>query len=475
MRIIKNYFYNAGYQLLVILLPLITMPYVTRVLTNVGYGQYSYTYANIQYFVLIAGLGTTIYGNREIAYASKTNDRAIIGKNFWEIELLNVISVTITFIIFAIMNIFLFKNPDLMWIQSLNIISVLFDISWLFMGLENFKITVFRNTIIKMLSVILIFLLVKGKNDLSLYIFIMSGTLLLGNLTLWPQLKGRVSKPNLRELRPLKHLKPSLSLLLPQVALQFYMQINKTVVGIVDSPTASGYYYSSDMIVRAVLAIVTATGTVMLPHVAKAYAKGESEKVKEMLYNSFDFISFLAVPISLGLAAVSPKVAPWFLGRQYVAVGKVLMIESIVIILDGWGNALGEQFLIPQRRNKDYTFSIFIGAIVNLIIVVPLILFLGVYGAMIAYIIAELSVFIYQLVVVKNDLYLSKLFVNFPKYLISGLIMFAVVFLLTLIQKMNIFILALDIGVGVITYTIIILILKPTILDKGKSLLKEIW
>ena len=473
MKVIKNYIYNAGYQLLVILLPLITMPYVTRTLTRVGYGQYSYTYTNIQYFVLVAGLGTILYGNREIAYASKSNDKITISKIFWEIELLNAIAVFTVFAIFSIMNLTIFKYSNLMWIQSLNIVSILFDISWLFMGLEDFKVTIIKNTIVKLLSVTLIFLLIKDIDDLLLYVLIMAGSLLLGNLLLWPQLKGIVVKIDFKQLRPFKHLKPSLSLLLPQIALQLYMQINKTVVGIIDSPTSSGYYSSADMIVRAVLAIVTATGTVMLPHVAKAYAEKRIKKVKEMLYKSFDFISFLAIPISFGLAAIALKAAPWFLGKQYVTVGQVLMIESIVIVLDGWGNALGDQFLIPLKRNKEYTTSIFIGTIVNIINVVPLIIIFNVYGAMISYCIAEFSVFIYQLFVVKGELSFNKLFLNFPKYLISGLFMFMLVFILNSYFKMNIFSLLFEILSGIVIYGVLILITKPTILKEGKIFLKE--
>lgn len=472
MRVIKNYLYNAGYQLLNILLPLVTMPYVTRVLTNIGYGRYSYTYTNIQYFVLIAGMGTILYGNREIAYASKQNSKEVLSKCFWEIQLLNTIAVVLVYMVFILANLSFLQYPKLMWLQSLNVINVLFDISWLFMGLENFRVTVLRNTVVKLVSILLIFIFVKDSQDLSIYIVIMSGTLILGNLTLWPQLKRVVCIPKLSELRPFRHLIPSLSLLLPQIALQFYMQINKTVVGIVDSPTFAGYYNSSDMLVRAVLAIVTATGTVMLPHVSKAFIEGNIKKVKKLFYISFDFISFIAVPISLGLASISLKAAPWFLGKQYTTVGKVLMIEAIVIILDGWGNALGEQFLLPQKRNKDYTMSIFIGAIVNLIIVFPLILLLNVYGAMISYCIAEVSVFAYQLFVVRNDLEIKKMFIDFPKYLISGIVMFIVVFILNKILTMNFLSLVIEVLVGIVMYVFCIFMTKPDILKNGINYFK---
>lgn len=474
MKIIKNYLYNAGYQLLTVLLPLITTPYVTRVLTNEGYGVYSFTFANIQYFVLLAGLGITIYGNREIAYSVAQNNKEYLSNIFWEIEILKICSTLFAILLFLILLATNIRYKILMCIQAINIINVAFDISWFYMGLERFSITVFRNTIIKLISLILIFSFVKSKDDLYVYALIMSGALLGGNLTLWPQLKNIICPPVIKKLHPIKHLKPSLLLFLPQVALQLYMQINKTALGIMVSPKASGFYYSSDTIIKVVLSVVTATGTVMLPHASKAFSEGKMKQVKEMLYNSFDFVSFLSIPMAFGLASVSLKMAPWFLGNGYSVVGKVMMIESIVIILDAWGNVIGEQFLLPIKKIKTYTKAIIVGAVTNVIIFYPFIKLWGLYGAMFSYCISELAVFIYQIIAIKGSFHLKRLFINFVKYFISGVTMFVVVFTINNYFKMNLVSLSFEVLVGIICYTIMILCLRPTILAFGKKIFKKV-
>lgn len=473
MKVIKNYLYNAGYQLLTVILPLITTPYVTRVLTSQGYGIYSFTYANIQYFMLIAGLGLGIYGNREIAYRVGKNKQNEISNLFWELEILKILSTAFSLAIFLLLMFVGIKYESVMFIQAINIIAVAFDISWFFMGLENFKIIVFRNTIIKLTSLMLIFIFVRTKNDINIYVLIMSSSVLFGNIITWPELKKILKKPIIKELHFLRHLKPSLVLFFPQIALQLYVQLNKTMLGILDSATSSGFYYSSDTMIRVILSIATATGTVMLPHAAKAFSSGKIDKVKTMLYSSFDFISFLSIPMAFGVAAVSLKMAPWFLGREYNAVGTIMMIESVVIILDAWGNAIGEQYLLPTNRNREYTFSILLGAITNTVINIPFIMLWGVNGAMIAYCASEFMVTFYQFYSVKSELNINFMFSNIFKYILSGLIMFIIVFRLNLLWKFNLITLLLEIIIGIFIYIICIYILKPTILKKVSKLINR--
>lgn len=466
MKVIKNYIYNASYQLLVVLLPLITTPYVTRVLTSSGYGVYTYTFTNIQYFVLLAGMGVAIYGNREVAYYATNENKDKLSNIFWEIVIIKMFSSGVAFVAFFFL---LFASNMrfklLMGIQSINILSVVFDISWFYMGLEQFKVTVFKNTVVKILSIILIFLLVKSKSDIYLYTFIMGGSLLFGNLTLWPQLKGRVNLPKIEELHPFRHLRPSLLLLLPQVALQLYMQINKTLLGIMVSPTASGFYYSSDTIIKVILSIATATGTVMLPHATKAFSEGKIDKVKSMLYESFDFVSLISFPMAFGLAAISLKMAPWFLGSAYKPVGVVMMIESMVIILNAWGNAVGEQYLLPVKKTKEYTESIIAGAMANIIVIFPLIKIGGLNGAMVGYCFSETIVFSYQLVKIRKEIVIKRLFRNSGKYLLGSLVMFFVVFYINKKMNMSLISLFLQVCIGLFIYLLMIFIEKPSILN----------
>ena len=150
MKIIKNYLYNAGYQLLAIIVPFITMPYVSRVLRPIGVGDSSYTNSIIQYFVLIASVGVGYYGNREIAYLRE--NKYEMSKAFWEIQIVKTVTTVISYILFVLFLSWYNQYNIYLWAQSLNIVAVAFDISWLYMGVENFKPTVVRNTIFKILS-----------------------------------------------------------------------------------------------------------------------------------------------------------------------------------------------------------------------------------------------------------------------------------------------------------------------------------
>ena len=221
---------------------------------------------------------------------------------------------------------------------------------------------------------------------------------------------------------------PMIELFIPQIAIQVYVQLNRTMLGVMVNETAAGFYQYSDSLVKMTLALVTATGTVMLPHVANAFSQGDMNKVNKMLYKSFDFVSAMAYPMMFGLAAISLTLAPKYYGSGYGPVGQAMFIESIVILMIGWSNVLGVQYLLPIHKQKEFTISVTLGAIVNVILNVPLIEMWGLNGAMIATSIAEFSVTLYQLFIVKRSLSLKDLFHGSWEYFISGLIMFIVVF-----------------------------------------------
>lgn len=184
------------------------------------------------------------------------------------------------------------------------------------MGLEDFKKTVIRNMIVKLLSLASIFIFVKTRQDVGIYILILSLSQLLGNITLWPYLPKLVYAPRIHDLKIFRHLKPSLALFIPQVATTIYLAVNKTMLWKLSSVTASGYYDYSDKLVKLVLAIVTSTGTVMLPHVANLYANKQIEKVKQYLYTSFDFVLAISIPMALELPVWQPRWLPGFLGKR---------------------------------------------------------------------------------------------------------------------------------------------------------------
>ncbi|KRM96890.1 MOP superfamily flippase transporter [Liquorilactobacillus aquaticus DSM 21051] len=471
MKIFKNYFYNAGYQLLAMILPLVTAPYVTRVLGATNIGINATTNANIQYFVLFGSIGIALYGNREIA--AIRDDRHEMSKTFWEIQLLKTITISITYLLFLGVLMLLHRYQFYMLIQSLYIIAAGVDISWLYMGIEDFRKTVLRNTFVKILSIILIFIFVKERNDLWAYILILAGSVLLGNATLWPYLRKTLTKVKFSELNIWRHFRPSITFFVPQVAVQVYLILNKSMLGLLGPVSSSGFYDRADTIVKLILSLATATGTVMLPHVTNAFSRGDNKRVNHYLVESFDFVSFIAIPMACGLAGISIKLGPFFYGTEFIPVGRAMLLESVIIIFIAWSNVIGQQFLLPTNRIKSYSSSVILGAVVNIICNVPFIYFGGLYGAMAATILSELSVTSYQIWKIKNLISLKQLFVNVPKYLLAGLVMFAVVFKLNNSVHFYVISLIWQILLGVFIYGGMLLLLRPTILDKIKKIVSN--
>lgn len=471
MKVIRNYLYNVGYQVLAIIVPLITSAYVSRVLRPEGVGANAFTNSIIQYFILFASMGIGYYGNRQIAYVR--DNRPKMAKTFWEIQIVKTIMTLVSIIAFEIFLIFYTRQFDYMVAQSLNLIAVAFDISWFYEGVENFKVTVLKNSFVKIMSMIAIFVFIKGPSDVTLYIVVLALSTLLGNLTLWPNIYRDLPKVKIGSLNPWIHFLPMAELFIPQIATQIYVQLNRTMLGVMVNETASGYYQYSDSLVKLILALVTATGTVMLPHVANAVSRGNMEQVNKMLYKSFDFVSAVAYPMMFGLAAISLTLAPKYYGPGYGAVGPAMMIESIVILMIAWSNVLGVQYLLPIHHQKQFTISVTVGALINIVLNFPLIKIWGLNGAMWATVLSEIGVMLYQLWAVKRLLNFRDLFFDSWKYLISSLVMFSIVFFMNRRLKSSWLMMIFEIFVGAGIYLFLICIMKAPIIKQINNIVKN--
>lgn len=470
MRVVKNYLYNVGYQVLAIIVPLITSYYVSRVLSPEGVGANAFTNSIIQYFMLLANIGIGYYGNREIAYVRDNKQK--MAATFWEIQIVKTVMTVVAYLSFVVFMAFYSGNKTYMWAQSINLLAVAFDISWLYQGLEDFKRTVLRNTFVKITSMIAIFIFIKSPKDVALYIIVLALSTLLGNLTLWPHAVnnyGHVDRGT--KLNPWRHFVPTVTMFVPQIATQLYVQLNRTMLGLMVDQKASGFYQYSDNLVKLILAFVTATGTVMLPHVANAFAQHDMEKVHKMLYKSFDFVSALAYPMMFGIAGVSMTLAPLYYSSKYAPVGPAMLIESIIILMIGWSNVIGTQYLLPVNRVKDFTTSVTVGAVVNIIMNFPLIHLWGLNGAMWSTVLSEISVTAYQLFVVRKSLDIRKMFAGSWKYLLSGIVMFVPVFWLNTHMKASWLWMVVEVAAGIVIYVGMVLLLRAPVLDQLKELL----
>lgn len=471
MKVIKNYLYNASYQVFILIIPLITTPYLARVLGPKGVGINSFTNSIVQYFILFGSIGVNLYGNRQVAFVR--DDFQKLSNTFYEIFFMKLTTILISCFAFEVFIVFVNEYRVYYLAQFISLVAAAFDISWFFMGVEDFAVTVLRNFIVKIITLISIFIFVKSYNDLYIYILILSLSLLIGNLTLFPSLTKYVKRPKLSSLNIWKHLIPSLILFVPQIATQVYLVLNKTMLGVMNSVQSSGYFDQSDKMVKMILAVVTATGTVMLPHVANAFAKGNSDKTKEYLYSSFSFVTAMSVPMTFGLAAVAPKFVPLFFTNKFISVIPIMIIESFIILLIAWSNAIGTQYLLPTQQTKKYTMSVILGAIINLVANIPLILLYGAIGAAIATVLSELFVTVYQLIVIKYQIEYRKLFKDIFKYLLSGITMFVMVSFLNKLWPVTWFALILEVIIGSIIYLLMLFIFKVQIIYRARELFKR--
>ena len=472
MKVIKNYLYNAGYQILNMIIPLITVPYISRVLGAHDVGINEYTNSWVTFFFLMGQMGITLYGNREVAY--HRDDLYKRSQTFWGVEALQLLTVSTAFVLYLVA-VFLFSTTfkEFFLLQAIWIIATGVDISWYFMGLEEFRITVVRNTLVKIASLILIFTVVKTSNDLGKYILILGASQLVGNLTLWPYLRGNIIWVSIKKWHPFKHFYPSLLLFIPTITTQVYLVLNRLMLGRMSTQADLGNFGQADKIVKFVLAVVTATGTVMLPHVANKFAKGDIKGVRNSLYSSFDFVSAISIPMMFGLMAIAKKFGPWFLGNGFVLSGSVMFIEAPIIVFIAWSNVTGTQYLMPINRVRDYTTSVTIGAVSNIVFNFLLIGKWGANGAALATVGSELLVTVTQLVMIRKTISRRKIFKEQWKYIISGIAMFIIVNRICQSINMTISNLVLEIFVGVFIYIIGLILTKASIVQEGLKIIRK--
>lgn len=470
MKVIKNYLYNAGYQILNMVLPLITVPYISRVLGAHDVGINEYTNSWVTFFYLMGQMGITLYGNREVAYHRE--DIYERSKTFWGVEALQLLTVSASLIAY-LFAVFLFSTTfkHYFLLQGIWILATGVDVSWYFMGLENFKVTVVRNTLVKLASIVLIFTVIKDTGDLGKYIVILGSAQLLGNLTLWPYLRGNIVWVKIREWHLFSHFYPALLLFIPTITTQVYLVLNRLMLGRMSTQASLGNFGQADKIVKFVLAIVTATGTVMLPHVASKFAKGDIKGVRASLYSSFNFVSAISIPMMFGLMAIARRFAPWFLGADFNMAGEIMFLEAPIIVLIAWSNVTGTQYLMPVNRVKEYTTSVTIGAVSNVVFNLFLISGWGANGAAVATVCSEFLVTASQIMMIRHTIRRRLMFKEVWKYFLCGLLMYLVVNRLCLIINMSVGNLILEVVVGVLIYLIGLVVTRASILDEAKKLL----
>lgn len=405
-----NYIYSIAYQILSIIVPIFTIPYLSRVFGPKGIGVFSYTTSISQYFTLFAMLGLNNYGTR--AVAGIRNVQSKLDKTFSEIWVMQFCFGCFVLLVYLLFILLWGGYYRYIFIILLfQVASSIIDINWLFCGLEQFKITTIRNALVKMLTLLLIFTLIKQPSDLWLYILLYSISIFVSVLVLWPCAYKKVHFIFPTYSGVCCHILPNLIMFIPVIAISVYKYMDKIMLGM-QSVEQVGYYENVEKILTVLLSFITAFGSVMLPRITNMIANQQNNLANQYLLKSMRFVMFLGIGFFVGMFTVADAFVPLFFGKGFEKCILIMKIISASAVFSSWANVLRTQYLIPAHKDKVYVISVLLGAIINFLGNVLLIPHYAAVGVVVSTVVAEMMVALVQTLFVYKDIPFRKMMLS---------------------------------------------------------------
>ncbi len=468
----KNFVFNIFYQILTLITPLITAPYISRVLGSEGVGIYSFTNSVVTYFTLFAALGTASYGQREIAMHRNSLEES--SKIFWEIEFLSIITTIVTICAWLTW-ILLSKQYTIYYIiLTMNVVAVAFDISWYYAGFEKFQYIVIRNSIVKLVGIASIFLFIKNKNDILIYIGIMSATAALGNISMWTYLPRMLVKVDFKDLHPIRnHLKQTSAYFIPTIATSVYTVLDKTMIGIItNSESQNGYYEQATKIIRMAESVLFSLNTVMSARQAFLFSEGKLDEIKDKIIKSFECLFAIAIPLMFGLIAIANNFVSWFFGNGYEPVAKIICLMSPLPFVICISNILGSQYLTPSGQRVRSTKGIMLGALTNLVLNSVLIPIYGAIGATIASVLAEFVISFIYVRMSKGFITWKQLGCISERKTVAAIVMFVIIYTIGKKDSNSFICTLIQVVIGIVVYAGTLFILQDRIIFEVEKIVK---
>lgn len=425
-KVIKNVVYQLFYQISRIVIPIITIPFISRVLGAENLGLYNYYYSIVSYFILLAGLGMTLYGSREIAMSRSDNKK--LPQVFFELFIMKALVTILVFLIF-IWFVYFFNFPKYLLFFSIAILSVIFDVSWYFMGIEDFQKFSLINIISQILVFFLIVLFIQDKNDLIIYIIFQSVGLFLPNIISIFLLPRELFTFSVSHRNIYIHFIKSLGYFFPQIAITLYTTLNKTIIGLFLDTTSVAYYSNAIVVNSVIITLITTVDTVLLPRMSSLFSQNRKEDMFKWLKNSLNIQLFFSIGAMFGVLSIYNSFVPLFFGNDFVFITKLVPLLSSLIVIVPVGMSISRQFLLPQGNTKDYFVSIVAGAIINISFNIFLLPIYGVIGVVLSNVFAEFFVTIVRLKPLVNEYGLPFDYRDVIVYTISGICIIGVGFI----------------------------------------------
>lgn len=449
-----NFVYNMAYQILSIILPLITSPYVTRVLGAANLGTYSYSQAFANYFYLFAMLGVNNYGNRSIARVRDNQDA--LNRTFWEIFSLQILVGTIVTVSYmTYVSFFVNTNRMIYVLQFFYVVSGALDINWACFGLEKFKLTAIRSMVVRIAMVVAVFVFVRGEGDLWKYTLILSVQYFVAAMGVWPFILKHITFTKVTWGGIVKHIKPNLMLFWPVIAVSLYNIMDKLMLGYFSTEEELAFYTYAERIVTIPTTVILALDNVMMPRMSNLYATGGKDIAGRLMDNVMMFAMFMSVAMAFGLSGVGELFATWFYGAAFMRCGYFIVLLCPVIIFKGCAGVLRTQYIIPTQKDKIYLSSLVTGAIVNLFLNAMLIPIYNGVGAIIGTVAAEFSVCFVQFGMTQKDIPIGKYIIDLCGFIGDGIVMYGVIRLLDGVGGATFVTMGVQIILGMIVYILI--------------------
>ena len=464
---------NTGTQML---FPLITFPYVCRVIEADGIGQINFFQSIISYISLFTCLGIPMYAIREIA--RDRSDVVQMNRSAMEILLLHSMLTLVGYAIVAILCLTVPQiqvNIPLFLILSLTIFFTAIGCEWFYQGIEDFKYITIRGLIIKTVSVVLLFIFVKSKTDLLYYGCYTVFGVLGGNIFNFFRLRKYIHRENIifSELHIKRHVKPVLKVFSFSVVTSIYLQLNTVLLGFLKNALAVGYFAAATKVMQMLLMMSSCLGSVMMPRASHLIAENKEDEFNRLIQKSYDFTLAIALPMTIGLIFCAPSLITALCGVKFEHSILPSQIIAPIILMVAISNVFGIQVLFPKGKINIVTLCCGIGAVADLILNLCLIPFFSYIGTSIAYLGAEVATTVSMYFIGRKYIPIIYFKKSHLTYALGCIVMAFALYGLSLLQLPTFTILLLQGCCGVLAYFIILCICKDEMLVQILSKIKR--
>ncbi len=450
----KNFMYSSVLKVLNIIFPLITFPYVARILSPTGIGKIDFSLSIVQYFVLIAQVGIPTYAIRECSRVR--DDKAKLTQTVQEILLINFFTMIFSYIIFftTVFNVeTLSSYKTLLIITSINILSTSIGVEWFYQSIEEYKYITIRSLLVKLVSLFLIFAFIRHENDFIIYgaIVVLSNSLgyVYNFFHIQEHIKIFTKQDNYNFKR---HIKPVIILFAMSISVSVYINLDKVMLGLICGDSSVGLYSAANKLVKIILTLVTSLGVVLFPRMSYYIESNEVLQVQKLISNALNFIIMISLPATVGIIMLATPTIQIFAGYEYIEAITTIRIISPIIIAIALSNLIGIQILVSHGKEKITLVSTILGAVINLSLNLILIPILKQNGAAIGTLVAETSVMTFQLFYAYSYIKGNIKLKNIASYFFGSSLIIIVILTLNLLVSNMIIFTSLSVILSVVVY-----------------------